>query len=235
MTDRVGQEAPPSAHQIFGDRIELAEKYWFWLAGEAVVRGLIGPRESERLWDRHILNCAVVGECLVAGESVVDVGSGAGLPGIPLAIARPDVTMTLVEPLLRRATFLQEVVDDLGIDVHVVRGRAEERTVMDAVGGADVVTSRAVAPLDRLIKWSGPLIATGGRLVALKGSSAEDEILTHRAAAGNFGIAELHVRSCGAEILDLPTLVVEGRKTGGSKAARRASKGSPKKRRAEGS
>ncbi|NMO02586.1 16S rRNA (guanine(527)-N(7))-methyltransferase RsmG [Gordonia sp. TBRC 11910] len=209
----VARNAPELAEQIFGAAVPTAEKYWDWLAGPAVVRGLVGPRETPRLWERHIMNCGVVGECLDAGERVVDIGSGAGLPGIPLAIARPDVRITLVEPLLRRATFLQEVVDDLGLDVTVVRGRAEEPSVIECAGGADVVTSRAVAPLDRLARWSAPLIRSGGRLVALKGSSAAEEIATHAAAARRVGLERLTVRECGTEVLSTPTIVIIGEKT----------------------
>ncbi|MFW0789967.1 16S rRNA (guanine(527)-N(7))-methyltransferase RsmG [Gordonia sp. CPCC 205333] len=210
MSDTAARDAPALAREIFGDATSVAEKYWDWLAGAAVTRGLIGPRETPRLWDRHIINCAVVRECLAEGESVVDIGSGAGLPGIPLAIARPDVRITLVEPLLRRATFLEEVVADLGIDVAVVRGRAEEAAIVKRVGNADVVTSRAVAPLDRLAKWSAPLIRTGGRLVAMKGSSAADEMVEHAIAVKRVGLEDLVVRECGVGLLPTPTIVVVG-------------------------
>ena len=158
-------------------RLALAERYAAWLADDGVVRGLIGPREAPRLWERHLLNCAVLGEAVPAGARVADLGSGAGLPGLVLAIARPDVHVTLVEPLLRRTTFLEEVCADLaphGLDnVSVVRGRAEalhgERTF-------DVVTARALAPLERLLGWGMPLVAPHGALVAMKGSSAGEEI-----------------------------------------------------------
>ena len=141
-----------------------------------MVRGLIGPREAPRLWDRHLLNCAVLGEVVPRGVAVADVGSGAGLPGLVLAIARPDLRVTLVEPLLRRTRFLDEVVDLLGLQaqVEVLRGRAEEladgRTF-------DVVTARAVAPLERLARWCLPLVAPGGELVAMKGASAPAEVV----------------------------------------------------------
>ena len=152
-------EIPAIATEVFGDRAALAVSYAGWLADAGVVRGLIGPREVPRLWDRHILNSAVLGDVIDEGARVVDVGSGAGLPGIPLAIARPDLTVQLVEPLLRRATFLKEVVDDLGLtNVEVYRGRAEEKDIISAVGGADVVTSRAVAPVGR----SHPVVAALG-------------------------------------------------------------------------
>ena len=138
----------------FGDRVTLVHTVYDGiaaaLAGAGVERGLLGPREVDRLWDRHVLNCAVVGELLAPGERVADIGSGAGLPGIPLALARPDVVVFLIEPLLRRSDFLREVIDELGIECTVVRGRAEDRNVRDEVGAADVVVSRAVASLDKL-------------------------------------------------------------------------------------
>ncbi len=157
------------AQRVFGDRTELAERYHHSLSTAGVERGLIGPREVPRLWERHILNCAVVGELIQEGETVVDVGSGAGLPGIPLALARPDLQVTLVEPLLRRTVYLAEFVESHGIEnILVVRGRAEQPSVLQEAGGADVVTSRAVAPLAKLAKWSLPLVHEGGRMLALK-------------------------------------------------------------------
>jgi 16S rRNA (guanine527-N7)-methyltransferase len=171
-----------TARAVFGDRYEIAERYYQSLATDGVERGLIGPREVPRLWERHLLNCAVIGELIAEGESVVDVGSGAGLPGIPLAIARPDLKVTLVEPLLRRSVYLAEFIESNGLDVLVVRGRAEESGVVKEAGGADVVTSRAVAPLEKLARWSLPLIHEHGRMLALKGSSASEEIERDRTA-----------------------------------------------------
>ncbi|WP_420881415.1 16S rRNA (guanine(527)-N(7))-methyltransferase RsmG [Rhodococcus sp. (in: high G+C Gram-positive bacteria)] len=195
--------------RVFGERGSLAEAYHASLASDGVVRGLIGPREVPRLWTRHVLNCGVLGELVGAGESVVDVGSGAGLPGIPLAIARPDVRVTLVEPLLRRSVYLQEVVDSLTLDnVTVVRGRAEEPGVVKEVGGADVVTSRAVAPLEKLARWSLPLVRVGGRMLALKGSSAAEEISRDRAVLARLGAGKLEVLECGGNVLPVPTIVV---------------------------
>ncbi|MGC4934465.1 16S rRNA (guanine(527)-N(7))-methyltransferase RsmG [Gordonia sp. DT30] len=188
----------------------MAEFYRERLAGDGIARGLIGPREVPRLWDRHLVNCAVLGEAIGQGQSVIDIGSGAGLPGIPLALARPDLRITLVEPLLRRTTFLAEVVESLGLDVAIVRGRAEDGSVRSALDLADVVTSRAVAPMDRLVAWSAPLIRPGGRLIAIKGSSASEEIMTHRAAVERLGIEDLTVRQCGVGIIDPPTTVVVG-------------------------
>lgn len=208
------QSPPPAAAAVFGARAELAGRYHSALATDGVTLGLIGPREVPRLWERHILNCAVLGELITEGTSVVDIGSGAGLPGVPLAIARPDLSITLVEPLLRRSDFLHRIVDELGLDVRVVRGRAEEKTVRADVGGADVVTSRAVAPLERLAKWSAPLIAEGGRLVAIKGSSAAEEIERDKALVGRTGISDLHVETCGSDVLEVATTAVVGTKRG---------------------
>lgn len=197
----------------FGDRAPLADQYHAWLAEHATVRGLIGPREVPRLWDRHILNCAAVADVIPEGARVGDVGSGAGLPGIPLAIARPDVTVTLIEPLLRRTTFLDEVVEDLGLtNVKVIRGRAEEKAVRQKVGLLDVVTSRAVAPLGKLAVWCMPLVKPGGHMIAMKGSSAAEEIerdakLIRKAKGKNPVIEEV-----GKEILETPTYVVKIRK-----------------------
>ncbi|MFT3716518.1 MAG: 16S rRNA (guanine(527)-N(7))-methyltransferase RsmG [Gordonia sp. (in: high G+C Gram-positive bacteria)] len=213
MTKQVQEcEAQPeSAATVFGDRTELAAAYARLLADEGVLRGLIGPSEPARLWTRHLLNCGVLSEAIEQDESVVDIGSGAGLPGIPLAIARPDVSVTLVEPLLRRTVFLDEVVEELGLDnVTVVRGRAEEAAVRAEVGEADVCTSRAVAPLDRLAKWSAPLIRVGGRLVALKGSSAPEEIAAHREAVARLGLTGLRTVTIGEGIVDPPSIAVVG-------------------------
>jgi len=175
--------------------MDLAERYVALLATDGVVRGLIGPRETPRLWDRHVLNCAAVARLLPEGANVCDVGSGAGLPGLVLAIARPDVRVELVEPLLRRTTFLTEAVEGLGLDnVVVTRARA------DALHGAsafDVVTARAVAPLGRLLEWCMPLVAPTGALLAMKGSSAADEIGAAEPVLSRLGCA-------APEVVDVP-------------------------------
>lgn len=196
------------AREIFGERLDRAVAYANLLATEGVVRGLIGPREAPRIWDRHLLNCAVVADLIPKGASVVDVGSGAGLPGIVLAVARPDLTVTLVEPLARRTAFLAEAVTELDLDrtVEVVRARAEE---LAGSTPADIVTARAVAPLDRLAGWCLPLAAVGGRLLALKGASAADEVAAHQEAVGRLGGATPVVRRCGVGLVDPPTTVVE--------------------------
>ncbi|TXG89677.1 16S rRNA (guanine(527)-N(7))-methyltransferase RsmG [Rhodococcus rhodnii] len=203
-----------ASRELFGDRFGLAEKYHESLAQDGVERGLIGPREIPRLWERHILNCAVIAELVAENESVVDVGSGAGLPGIPLAIARPDIRVTLVEPLLRRSVYLAEFVETNQLtNVLVVRGRAEDSGVVKEAGGADVVTSRAVAPLAKLTRWSLPLVHERGRMLALKGASATEEITRDRAAMKKLGADEIDVVECGVGILPVPTVVVRATKS----------------------
>ncbi|GIM97210.1 ribosomal RNA small subunit methyltransferase G [Paractinoplanes toevensis] len=197
------------ARRLFGDRFDLAVAFARLLVTDGVVRGLIGPREAPRIWERHLVNCAVLSEMIPIGASVVDVGSGAGLPGIVLAVVRPDLRIALVEPLARRTAFLTEAVTELGLSaVTVVRGRADD-VVGSAAAGADVVTARAVAPLDRLAGWCLPLAAVGGRLLALKGASAEDEIAEHRAVVAELGGGEPVLRLCGTGLIDPPTTVVE--------------------------
>jgi 16S rRNA (guanine527-N7)-methyltransferase len=186
--------APETAREVFGERLPLLEAYCALLAGPAVERGLIGPREAPRLWERHLLNCVAVGDLVDEGATVLDLGSGAGLPGLVLACARPDLTVVLAEPLLRRATFLSEAVESLGLrTVLVRRARAEELARSVEV---DAVTARAVAPLDRLVGWALPLLRPGGRLLALKGSSAADELAAagpalHRAGAVSSELVEV--------------------------------------------
>jgi 16S rRNA (guanine527-N7)-methyltransferase len=193
---------PPEARAVFGPAVDAAVEYARLLATEGTVRGLIGPREVPRIWERHLLNSAAIASLVPAGARVVDVGSGAGLPGIPLALARPDLTVTLLEPLARRVAFLTECVERLGlVRVTVVRGRAEEGPIRRELGGADVVTARAVAPLDKLAGWCLPLLRAGGLLLALKGSTAADEL----AAAGSLsGAADALVTEAG----DPPATVI---------------------------
>ena len=157
---------------MFGANFELAQRYAALLCGNGVVRGLIGPREPARIWSRHLLNAAALASWVDGGAQVIDVGSGAGLPGIPLLLARPDLKMTLLEPMGRRAAFCEEVKVALGLDFEVLRVRAQDGPHR----AADVVTARAVAPLDRLVAMSFPLLRPGGRLLALKGERAEEEL-----------------------------------------------------------
>lgn len=206
MPEHQPATVPLDPSEVFGSRLPLAQKYHDSLATDGSTRGFIGPREVPRLWERHLINCAVVGEVMPQNATLIDVGSGAGLPGIPLAIARPDLTITLIEPLLKRSTYLNEVVDLLGLDnVTVIRGRAEEGPVKKAVNGADIVTSRAVAPLGKLAKWSLPLVRKGGEMIALKGSSVHEELERDaadikRAGGGKAEVMTIH----GTTIIRVP-------------------------------
>jgi 16S rRNA (guanine527-N7)-methyltransferase len=204
--------APGAAAARFGESTGRAQRYAEILAGAGVERGLIGPREVGRLWDRHLLNSVAVAELLEPNERVADIGSGAGLPGIPLALARPDLRLMLIEPLLRRSEFLREVADELDIDVTIVRGRAEELSVREQVGEMDAVVSRAVASLDKLAKWSLPLLRPEGRMLAMKGERAEDEIRDHRRVMASLGAVDVRVMKCGADYLEPPATVVVARR-----------------------
>ncbi|MGO1053820.1 16S rRNA (guanine(527)-N(7))-methyltransferase RsmG [Crossiella sp. CA198] len=199
---------PELAARVFGDRLELAVRFADLLIEHGVERGLIGPREVERVWDRHMLNSAVVADLLPPSVSVVDVGSGAGLPGLPMAIARPDVSITLLEPMARRVAWLTEVVEELDLDVEVVRGRAEEKAVREQLAGADVVTARAVAPLAKLAGWCLPLARPEGQLLALKGSSAAEELERDEQAVAAVGGVNGRIVVCGEGVLEVPTTVV---------------------------
>jgi 16S rRNA (guanine527-N7)-methyltransferase len=214
--------APRAADAVFGASTGRAQKYAEILAGAGVERGLLGPREVDRVWDRHILNSAAVAELLAPDERVADIGSGAGLPGIPLALARPDLRLTLIEPLLRRSEFLREVVEELGIDVTIVRGRAEELSIRERVGEMDAVVSRAVASLDKLAKWSLPLLRPDGRMLAMKGERAEDEIREHRRVMASLGAVDVRVNRCGADYLDPPATVVVARRGAATPVANRS-------------
>lgn len=202
--------APEAADKVFGDSLPDVVRYAELLADAGVRRGLIGPREVPRLWERHLLNCAVLSEVVPEGVTVCDVGSGAGLPGIPLALVRPDLKITLLEPLLRRTTFLQEVVELLGLDhVTVVRGRAEE--VLGTLPPVHVVTARAVAPLDRLAGWGVPLLRPYGEMLALKGDTAEEELKGARDALHKLGVVETAVEHVGQGVVDPLSTVVRAR------------------------
>jgi 16S rRNA (guanine527-N7)-methyltransferase len=213
--------APAAARAFLGDHLDAVVAYATLLAGPGVERGLIGPHEIPRLWDRHLLNCAVVSELIPAGAVVDDVGSGAGLPGIVLALVRPDLEVTLVEPLLRRATFLSEAVDRLGLgNVVVSRERAEDRARTRSAG-ADVVVARAVAPLGRLVGWCLPLVRPGGCLLALKGEAAGTEVEAARADLRRAGAASVEVITVGAGVVEPPTTVIRVVPGAGMRRARR--------------
>jgi len=223
-----GLDLPPEpsvAAEVLGPGLERARRFVRELAGEGVVRGVIGPREVPRLWTRHVLNCAVVAELLPQGARVLDVGSGAGLPGLVLAMARPDLELVLVDSALRRVRWLEHAIAVLDepptgprLRVRVVRARAEE---LAGVEEADVVTSRAVAPLDRLARWCAPLVAPGGHLLAVKGGSAAQEVEEHAAALHRVGLLEPEVLTCGDGVLDEVTTVVRARVGARSARARR--------------
>jgi 16S rRNA (guanine527-N7)-methyltransferase len=194
---------------VFGAALPDAERYVARLASDGVTRGLIGPREVPRLWQRHVLNSAAVAEAVPQDARVVDVGTGAGLPGVPLALARPDLRLTLVEPMARRVEFLEEVVAELGRrDWQVVRGRAEERSVITAVGPVDVVTARAVAALPRLVGWCRGLLRPGARLVALVGARAVEELPGMLPELHAAGMRDVHARAVGAGLGEAATTVV---------------------------
>lgn len=226
-------EAPAVAREVFGERFPDAVRYAELLADAGVRRGLIGPREVPRLWERHLLNCAVLSEAIDEGVSVCDVGSGAGLPGIPLALVRPDLTITLLEPLLWRTTFLTEVVELLGLDhVTVVRGRAEE--VLGKLPPVHVVTARAVAPLERLAGWGVPLLRPYGEMLALKGDTAEEEVKAASAALSKLGAVSTSVVQVGEGIVDPLATVVRvevGESPGGVRFATKKAKAARARRR----
>jgi 16S rRNA (guanine527-N7)-methyltransferase len=203
----VPRETRPAATVLFGAGLETAETYAQRLATTGVERGLIGPREVPRLWDRHLLNCVVLGELLPKGAKVADVGTGAGLPGLPLAIARPDVSVSLIEPLLRRVVWLRETVLELGLpNVEIVRARAN--AVAETHRVFDAVTARAVAPLPALVEWCLPLVRAGGEFLAMKGDSAAEELAAAGPTLVRLGAREWSLAVCGAGVLEIPTTVV---------------------------
>jgi 16S rRNA (guanine527-N7)-methyltransferase len=215
VVSRETPRPPDVATQVFGSALPTVVRYAELLVGAGVDRGLLGPRETGRIWERHLLNCAVVAEGIAPDASVVDVGSGAGLPGLVLALVRPDLSMLLVEPLERRAEFLQEAVENLGLtQVRVVRTRAEELGPI----AADVVTARAVAPLGKLAGWCLPLLRSGGTLLALKGARAADELTAAEPVLRRMGATAWRIAPMGLDVLEHPTTVVMV--TAGDPAAR---------------
>jgi 16S rRNA (guanine527-N7)-methyltransferase len=215
--------APSAAAEVFGAALPQVEAYAALLAGPGTERGLLGPREAPRLWERHLLNCAGLSELVQDGEVVLDLGSGAGLPGLVLALMRPDVQVVLVESLQRRAQFLSEAVESLGLRNTVVRrARAEELHGKVLV---DVVTARAVAPVDRLAGWSLPLLHEGGRLLALKGEQAQAELDQARPALARLGAVSSRVVEVGEDRLHTSARVVvveAGRARGPASPSRKA-------------
>lgn len=188
---------------MFSSHLETVQRYVGFLSTAGVERGLIGPREVPRLWERHILNSGVVMARIPHGATVADVGTGAGLPGLVWAIARPDLSVTLIEPLLRRTVFLEEMCDKLELDnVRVMRARAE-----DVHEEFDVVTARAVAALEKLGRWCLPLVRKGGVLLALKGRTAQQEVDAATKTLNKLGATTIVVTTYGD--LEVPTTVVE--------------------------
>ena len=201
--------APPVAAEVFGARLGMAEAFTALLSDSGVSHGLVGPREVPRLWERHVLNCAVVHEAIPADVRLIDVGSGAGLPGLALAVARPDLDVHLVEPMLRRTTWLADAITTLGLDnVTVHRGRAEQFWGSLA---APVVTARAVARLAELARWCLPLLEPHGSLLALKGLSAVEELAEDRGAVRQAGSIGEDVSHYGQGVVDPLTTVVRVR------------------------
>jgi len=204
---------PPSvlAEHFPSEAVATLTRYAAWLADAGIVRGLVGPREVPRLWERHLMNSVALSELLPAGTRLVDIGTGAGLPGLAIACVRPDLRVDLVESLQRRRDFLTEVVSDLELDdrVRVVRGRAEDAAVVSTVGAAPFVTARAVAPLGRLVTWALPLLAPDGVLLALKGSAAEDELSAAADVIRAKTSRQPRVLECGVGWVEPPTRVVE--------------------------
>lgn len=202
---------PAEASVVFGDRIELARRFTAALGEHGEERGLIGPLEPARLWSRHILNSAVAGPLFASGARVGDVGSGAGLPGLVLAIARPDVEWVLIEPMERRVTWLQEQKDALDLqNVSIVRARGEEWTEGAVL---DAVTARAVSALKTLIPLTAPLVRVGGELVLLKGANAANEIEAASKQLRKYGLDDVRVEMVGDDVITEPTRVVRATRT----------------------
>jgi 16S rRNA (guanine527-N7)-methyltransferase len=226
-----GDGLPPAtsaARALFADQLDRAGRYAHLLATIGIEHGHLGPREVPRLWDRHLANSAVVTDLVSAGSTVLDIGSGAGLPGLPMAIRRTDLHVTLIEPMLRRSTFLERAVGELELAerVQVLRGRAEDGAVRGSVGGAFWVTARAVAPLPRLLGWCLPLLAPGGWLLALKGSTAADEVAHFRSTASGqlrAAVADLDVVELGADYGMESTQVIRVERSARTEARRRRS------------
>lgn len=197
------------------EQLDLFGRYHDALATDGVERGLIGPKEGDKLWSRHLLNCAVVAlnrtEMIPVDSTVADIGTGAGLPGIVWAITRPDLRIVLVEPLLRRTLFLEEIVENLGLSerVRVTRSRAED---LEGQLNVDVTTARAVAPFERLLPLLAPLTRPGGQILALKGARAEAELAASLDQVEFLGCSDAEVLECGEGIVNPPTRVIRLRR-----------------------
>ncbi len=196
MTGVDFEPEPAAAAEIFGAQVDLARAYTSRLAQDSETFGLLGPRELPRIWGRHVINSALLVELVASGTKVADIGSGAGLPGIPMAIAKPDALFTLIEPMERRSGWLQTVVDDLGLkNVEVLRARAEDVQRTDF----DIATARAVAALDKLLKLLTPLIRGSSQktVLAMKGSRAPIEIVEAQSRLANLGFEAPEIITLG--------------------------------------
>ena len=227
-SDASAVPAPPVAADIFGSALPSAQRFVAHLADTGISWGLVGPREVPRLWDRHVLNCAVLTDLIDEGARVVDIGSGAGLPGLTIALRRSDLDVVLVEPLLRRARWLELVVADLGLpNVTVRRARAEE---LHGQEQGDYVTARAVASLDRLARWGLPLLRPNGELLALKGRSAAEEVARTASAVASVGGVSTEVVTVGGDLLDPPVTVVRVRRGSRPAASEKSAPSSARRR-----
>ncbi|WP_285062116.1 16S rRNA (guanine(527)-N(7))-methyltransferase RsmG [Frigoribacterium sp. ME-P-080] len=205
MTDTSTLEVEPAvAATIFGDRLDVVRRYAADLAQYGEELGLIGPLELPRLWTRHVVNCGLLAPLLVAGR-VGDIGSGAGLPGLVLAAARPDATLVLIEPMERRVDWLTAEADRMGLDnVEVVRARAED---VQLEGWLDQATARAVSALSKLIPLTAPLVKTGGQLLLMKGARVDDEIAAARKVIARHHLIDVEARELGVGLVDETTRV----------------------------
>lgn len=198
---------PEAAERLFGDQLSKVDAYVEALATTGTEWGLIGPREVPRLWSRHVLNCAPVTELISDDDTVADLGSGAGLPGLVIALRRPGLNVTLIEPLARRVEWLELTVAELELpNVRVIRARAEELVDREVFS---VVTSRAVKALPGLASWTAPLLTAGGRMLAIKGASARDELESSAKTLKKVGLGRGAVHELSADFQDVPTRVVE--------------------------
>jgi len=203
------ENEPPEALNVFGERLPLAQKYASLLARDGDLLGLIGPRELPKLWSRHILNSAVVAQYVEDGQLIADVGSGAGLPGVPMAIMKPNANFVLIEPMERRSKWLAEtVVPELELtNVKVLRGRAEEAPLANY----DVATARAVSALPKLLRMLAPLVVSGGTILALKGSKAAEEIVDSKPLSKKLKLSSFEIVTAGDNLLTEPTTIVRVR------------------------